>query len=154
MSLAFLAALVLASIVSRRGADRAILAGLARGGSAWEPAMAIAVLTGGLASGIAAWLGARLAGALGPDIAIWLAVALGLAALARAWTRPRRRVLREPTRSLFAFALVLAMVQALDAVRLAALALAIATGEPLLVACGAFLGAPIGLAASREGEAR
>ncbi len=53
--------------------------------------------------------------------------------------------------SIFAFALVIGLLQALDAVRLAALALAALTGEPLLVACGVFLGAPIGLAQPEKG---
>ncbi len=140
--------MVLAAGLSLRGGDRALLAGLEDAGFSWEPAIAVAMLTSGITAAAAAWVGAWFA-SLAPSGAIATGLGIGVLALAR-FAGPRRRfVLREPTRSVFAFALVLAIVQCADAVRLAACALAAVTGEPLLVACGVFLGAPIGLAQAR-----
>ena len=56
--------------------------------------------------------------------------------------------------AVFAFGLVLAMLQIADATRLAVFALAALTREPLLAACGAFLGAPIALGRSAPEERR
>lgn len=138
-------ALVLAAVLSLRGADRALLGGLENAGFDWEPAIALAMLTSGLTAAAAAWLGTWLA-TLAPATALSIGIGAGLLALARFATPPRQLTLREPTRSIFAFAMVLVIVQSVDAVRLATLALGAVTREPLLVACGAFLGAPIGLA--------
>ena len=54
---AFLDALALAAVLSLRGGDRALLNGLQASGFTWEPAIALAALTGGLTAGAAAWLG-------------------------------------------------------------------------------------------------
>ena len=145
--LAFLGALVLVAVLSPRGSDHALLAGLNTGGFAWNPAFPMAILTGALTGAAAAWLGAQAAN-LAPTAGPWFGAVGGTAALWRALTPRKPVTLREPTRSVFALALVLAILQSLDAVRLAVFALAALTREPWLVVCGAALGMPIGLARS------
>lgn len=146
---AFLGALVLAAALSLRGRDFALLAGLEKAGFAWDPAIPIAVLTGTLTGAVAAWLGAQAA-MMSPGAWLWFGAAGAAGALWRALKPPRGVTLREPTRSVFAFAFVLTILQAFDAVRFALFALAALSREPLLVACGAFLGMPIGLAQSAQ----
>ncbi len=151
--IAFVAGMGLAAVLGLRGADRALLAALDRAGFAWDPPVAVAVLTGGLTAGIMAWAGAQAAALAGEGVR-WIAGAVFAAALLR-FAIPRRPVvLREPTRSVFAFGLVLAMLQIADATRLAVFALAALTRDPLLAACGAFLGAPIALGRFAPGERR
>ena len=155
--IAFVAAMVLAAVLSLRGGDRALLQGLARSGFAWEPPIAVAVLTGGLTCAAAAFIGneaVQAAEPLGPNAALWIG-SFGLAAaLVRFLSIQRAVQLREPTRSIFAFGAVLLVLQSLDAVRLAVFAVAALTGEPLLAACGGFLGAPVGLAQSAPEHGR
>ena len=150
---AFLGALVIAAAFSLRGADRALLGAVSNAGFAWEPAIALAVLTGAASAAAMSWFGATLA-SLSPAAAWWAGGVGAILALARLALPRRTFVLREPTRSIFAFAMVLAILQTFDAVRFAALALSAITGEPLLVACGVFLGAPIGLAQPEKGKPR
>ena len=57
--IAFVAGMGLAAVLGLRGADRALLAALDRAGFAWDPPVAVAVLTGGLTAGIMAWAGAQ-----------------------------------------------------------------------------------------------
>ena len=110
----------------------------ALGGSA---GLLIACWLGAIAtSALAAWAGALLAPQMAPaGKAMFVAFALALAALELLFVRERAAP-AEPTRSLGAIALVLFAGQLTDAARFFVLALAVATGAPILAAAGGALG--------------
>ena len=91
-------------------------------------------------SALAGWAGASMAPLMAPAAkAMLVAAALALAALELLLTRSRAAP-AEPTRSLGAMALVLFAGQITDAARFFVLALAVATGAPMLAAVGGALG--------------
>lgn len=103
--------------------------------------LVVAWLCAAASSASAAWAGRLLA----PEVAapaakaMFAALALGLAAIELIVARDRA-VPAEPTRSLGATALVLFAGQLTDAARFLVLALAVATGAPVLAAAGGTLG--------------
>ena len=100
------------------------------------------------ASALAAWAGALLGPEMAPAAkAMFVALALALAAIELLVARDRRSP-AEPTRSLGAIALVLFSGQLTDAARLFVVALAVATGAPVLTAVGGALGSGAVLSAA------
>lgn len=99
-------------------------------------------------SAAAAWAGALLAPEMAPAAkAMFVALALALAAIELLVARDRA-VPIEPTRSLGAITLVLVVGQLTDAARFFVLALAVATGAPVLAAAGGALGSGAVLSAA------
>jgi hypothetical protein len=99
-------------------------------------------------SALAAWAGALLAPKMAPaGKAMFVALALALAAIELLVARGRA-VPAEPTRSLGAISLVLFAGQLTDAARFFVLALAVATGTPVLAAAGGALGSGAVLSAA------
>ena len=100
------------------------------------------------ASALAAWAGALLEPQMAPAAkAMFVALALALAAIELLVARDRP-VPAEPTRSLGAIALVLFAGLLTDAARFFVLALAVATGAPVLAAAGGALGSGAVLSAA------
>ena len=116
--------------------------------------LALAWLGAIATSALAAWAGALLAPQTAPAAkAMFVAFALALAAVELLVMRDRA-VPAEPTRSLGAIALVLFAGQLTDAARFFVLALAVATGAPVLAAAGGALGsgAALSIAWAMRGE--
>lgn len=91
-------------------------------------------------SALAGWAGAWLAPQMAPAAkAMFVAAALAVSALELLFMRSRAAP-AEPTRSLGAILLVLLAAQVTDAARFFVLALAVATGAPVLAAAGGALG--------------
>lgn len=98
------------------------------------------VITGALASGLAAWFSGEMAARMSYPARLVLACfALAAAGAEAVVFRPSFKA-REPTRSLFAAALVLLMHQAADAARFIVLALALAGDAPVPAAAGGAAG--------------
>lgn len=140
--LAFIAAL-LTSIGSR---DQLLVAQLsARLGRNYS-LLATGILVATITASIMAWAGQAAAQILPPEGKTMLvAIALLLAAVELAWPNSRKAP-KEPTRSLFAIALVLFSRQLGDAGRFLILAIAAATGAPLLAGIGGALGGGLAVA--------
>ena len=101
--------------------------------------LTLACLTGAIASIFAAWATREVAAQLTyPARMVLACFALAAGGLESILIGPRRRA-REPTRSLFAAALVLLMDQMADASRFLVLAIALAT-DPVAAAIGGTLG--------------
>lgn len=97
-------------------------------------------LTCALSAALAAAVGAWMAQLFTPGGKLmFVALALLLAAVELAWPFLWKEP-QEPTRSLFAIAFVVASRQLLDGARFIVVALAAATGAPVLVALGGALG--------------
>lgn len=117
---------LVAMLSTRLGASNALLA------TGW--------LVSAITAALAAFAGAGLALLLPPaGKTMLVAFALLLAALELAWPF-RRREPEEPTRSLFAIAVVLGARQVGDGARFLVVAIAAATGAPVLAAIGGALG--------------
>jgi hypothetical protein len=102
--------------------------------------LAVGWITAAAASALAAWAGSWLAPLMPPaGKTMFAAAALAIAALELLFAFPRRAP-TEPTRSLGAIGVVLFAGQMTDAARFLVLALAVATGEPVLAAIGGTLG--------------
>jgi hypothetical protein len=125
-----------------------LTAGMAEalGGSAGL--LAVGWLSAIAASTVAAWAGTAMLPLMAPAAkAMFVALALALAAIELLVARDRA-VPAEPTRSLGAIALVLFAGQLTDAARFFVLALAVATGAPVLAAAGGALGSGAVLSAA------
>lgn len=117
---------LMASLSSSHGASGSLL------GAAW----AASIVTAGLA----ALAGSMLATLLPPaGKAMLVAIALLLAAAELAWPIKLREP-KEPTHSLFAILLVIFSRQVTDAARFLIVAVAAATGAPVLAAIGGAIG--------------
>lgn len=102
--------------------------------------LAVCWLTAIATSALAGWAGVWLAPLMAPAAkAMFVAAALAVSALELLFARSSRAP-AEPTRSLGAALLVLLAGQVTDAARFFVLALAVATGEPVLAAAGGALG--------------
>lgn len=136
------------------GRTQVTLAQLARALGGGGPVLLAALGTSALTSLAMALAGAWLGSLAGGEARAALAGAgLTLAAIELAW--PLRPVmLREPTRSLGAIALVLAARQALDAARWIAFASAAALADPAAPALGAAVGSGGALALASLAPAR
>ncbi len=102
------------------------------------------LFVGWMATTIVASVAAVGAMLIGPMLApnaqlMFLAIALLLAAVELLWNREETAP-REPTRSLFAIAVVLLWRQGTDSARFVLLGIAVLTGSPVLVAVGGALG--------------
>lgn len=110
--------------------------------------LAVGWLTATLASALAAWAGMAMLPLMAPAAkAMFVALALALAAIELMVAREKPAP-AEPTRSLGAIALVLFAGQLTDAARFFVLALAVATGAPVLAAAGGALGSGAVLSAA------
>ncbi len=134
--LTFLAVL-LAGIGAR---DQALVAALtlARGRSLAVIVVAIAVAC--LTAAVAVWAAQMIVPLLAPRArSFFAAMALALAGIESMVLVPRRR-LREPTLSLGALLVVLALLQAIDAARFIVFAMAVAMHAPIAVGLGGAIG--------------
>jgi Ca2+/H+ antiporter, TMEM165/GDT1 family len=106
----------------------------------------IACGSGAITSALAAYAARDLAGMMNHDARLVLAsLALGVGGLESLLVTPGRQA-REPTRSLFAALLVLAINQLFDAARFIVLAIALVTDAPFPAALGGAAGGAAGIA--------
>jgi putative Ca2+/H+ antiporter (TMEM165/GDT1 family) len=138
-------ALIAAALASTGGRDQRLIAAFAgklgKGGGLLFTSLVVAALT----AGAAAWAGSAMAGLLSPPAKQMLAaIALALAATEMLWPRSDREP-EEPTRSLGAFAIVLAARQNGDGPRFLIFAIAVAGNAPALAAVGGAIGSAAAL---------
>lgn len=138
-------ALIAAALASMGGRDQRLIAAFAQ---RLGPASGL-LLTGWLVAfvtaAIAAWVGSAMAGLLPPAAKQMLAaIALALAGVEMLWPRSDREP-QEPTRSLGAFAIVLAARQIGDGPRFLIFAIAAAGNSPALAAAGGAVGSAAAL---------
>ncbi len=148
----FLAWLAVA-LCSLGARDQLLVARLAEHGRSAGALLAVAVPVAVLAAVAMAWAGSQVAAVL-PPAARQMLVAFALVAAAAELAMPvRDKAPTEPTRSLFALAVVLLARQFGDAARFLVFALA-AAGLPVYAALGGALGgvAALTLAAAMRGE--
>jgi putative Ca2+/H+ antiporter (TMEM165/GDT1 family) len=143
----FIFALIAVALASIGGRDQCLTAALAgklgKHTGLLVASWAVAVLTAAVAGAI----GAAVADVLAPQAKQMLAaIALAVAAVEMAWPRTSRTP-SEPTRSLFAYAIVLAARQVSDGPRFLIFAIAAAGNSPALAAAGGAIGsaAAVGL---------
>lgn len=141
----FFLALIAAFLADAGARDQRLVAALsARLGASGGLLVAGWVATA-LTAAIAAAAGAGIAQLLPPSgKTMFVAFALLLAALELAWPI-RRSEPKEPTRSLFAAAFVVASLQVGDGARFLIVALAAATGAPAFAGIGGAIGGAAGL---------
>jgi putative Ca2+/H+ antiporter (TMEM165/GDT1 family) len=142
---AFLFALVAAALASIGGRDQRLTAALAE---KLGPSTGL-LLTGwavcALTAAVAAWVGSAMAGLLPPPAKQMLAaIALAVAAAEMLWPRAEREP-AEPTRSLAAYAIVLAARQIGDGPRFLVFAIAVASAAPVWAVAGGAIGAAAAL---------
>jgi hypothetical protein len=142
-----LIAFAIAFVTGFGARDQVLLAQLSRAGGPRNALLVTALATAGLATALAAWVGWASALQLTALARQGLAgLALAVAGI-RLLPPARPRVLKEPTNSLGAAAIVLIAYQVADTGRLSILALALAvSGSALPVACGGVLGSAAVLA--------
>lgn len=138
-------ALLAAALASTGGRDQRLAAAFAgklgKAGALLLTSWIVAALTAALA----AWAGSAMATLLPPSAKQMLAaIALALAAAEMLWPRADREP-EEPTRSLGAYAIVLAARQVGDGPRFLIFAIAIAGNTPLLAAVGGAMGSAAAL---------
>ena len=136
----FLFAMVASFLAATGSRDQLLVAHLRErlGGS--YALLLLALATAIATAFIAAWFGSTLAGQLSSDAAtMFVAIAMLLAAVECAWPN-RETPPVEPTRSLFAVALVLFLRQLTDASRFLVAAFAVALASPMLAGAGGALG--------------
>ena len=136
----FFLAMIAAVLASFGGRDRRLVAHLSGKLGATLPLLAVAWLAVVATSALAAIAGAALATIM-PAAAkhMLVAFALVLGAVELLWQR-RLREAEEPTRSAFAILIVLGALQLGDGARFLVLAVAVATGDPVLAALGGAVG--------------
>ena len=140
--------MIAAALASFGGRDQRLVAHLSRKLGATWPLLAVAWLAAITTSALAAVAGAALATIMPPAAKHMLvAFALVLGAVELLWQR-RLREAQEPTRSAFAILIVLAALQLGDGARFLILAIAVATGDPVLAALGGALGSGAMLSAA------
>jgi putative Ca2+/H+ antiporter (TMEM165/GDT1 family) len=133
-------ALVAAALASTGGRDQRLVAAFAGKLGKASSLLAATWLVAAVTAGIAAWAGSAMAGLLPPSAKHMLAaIALVLAAAEMVWPRSEHEPL-EPTRSLGAYAIVLAARQVGDGPRFLIFAIAVAGNAPVLAAAGGALG--------------
>jgi putative Ca2+/H+ antiporter (TMEM165/GDT1 family) len=136
----FLFALLLVFVLALGGRDQWLVARLSDTLGQGLPLLFTGIASAALLAGVMAWVGAGFAAQLPPRAAQMLvAFALALAAAELAWP-VRTSEPHEPTRSLGAFAIVLAARQLGDAARFAVFALAAQAHLPVTAALGGALG--------------
>jgi putative Ca2+/H+ antiporter (TMEM165/GDT1 family) len=141
-------ALVAAALASTGGRDQRLVSTFAGGLGKARGLLFTSWLVAALTAGIAAWAGSTMAGLLPPPAKQMLvAIALPVAAAEMLWPRSRREP-GEPTRSLGAFAIVLAARQIGDGPRFLVFAIAIAGNAPVLAAVGGAIGSAAALTLS------
>jgi hypothetical protein len=119
----------------------ALTARLGRHGGLWL----VGAITGALACGVAAWASGEMANAMSYPARLVLACfALAAAGLESLLFKPKFTA-KEPTRSLFAAAIVLLMQQGADAARFLVLAIALVADAPVPAAAGGAVGTGFGL---------
>lgn len=135
---------LLATLLVGVGARDQVLVGqLAQRQGARPSLLLVAIASGMLAAGLAAWGGAQVAGLMVGNARLFLvALALGLAGLELIIFRPRAAP-AEPTHSLGAFAIVIFAIQLTDAARFVVFALAALTRAPLTTGLGGAVGAAL-----------
>lgn len=154
----FLFALLLVFAASLGGRDQWLVARLSDALGQGLPLLLTGMVSAALLAGVMAWVGAGFAAQLPPRAAQMLvAFALALAAAELAWP-VKSDPPREPTRSLGAFAIVLAARQVGDAARFAVFALAAQAPLPATAALGGAVGGAgaiaLGWSLGGEGLAR
>jgi hypothetical protein len=135
---------LLATLLVGVGArDQVLVAQLAQRQGGRPSLLLVAIASGMLAAGLAAWGGAQVAGLMVGNARLFLvALALGLAGLELIIFRPRAAP-AEPTHSLGAFAIVIFAMQLTDAARFVVFALAALTRAPLTTGLGGAVGAAL-----------
>ena len=152
----FFLALLGAALASFAGRDQRLVAQLSAKLGASGVLLAVAWISAIATTSLAAVAGVAVATILPPAAKTMLAaIALVLGGLELAWPWKVREP-AEPTRSMLAILIVLASQQIGDGVRFLVLAVAVATGNPLLAAVGGALGSgavlTVGWATGRELE--
>lgn len=142
----FLLALLLVAALATGGRDQALVALWAHRLGRSRQLLVVAIACACLSAAAMAWIGAAFADLL-PRRAgqMLVAFALALAAAELAWP-PRLPAATEPTRSLIAFAIVLAARQIGDGARFAVFALAASSAWPLTAGLGGAIGGSAALA--------
>ena len=133
---------LLATLIVGVGArDQLLVAQLADRQGARPTLLLVALASGALAAGLAAWGGAQVAEHMaGRARLLVVALALVLAGLEMLVLAPRRAP-AEPTHSLGAFAIVIFAMQLTDAARFLVFAIAVLTRAPLTSGLGGAIGA-------------
>ena len=136
----FLFAMVASFLAATGSRDQLLVAGLRARLGPSLPLLGVAIGCAFATAFIAAWFGGRLALDLSRDAStMFVAIAMLLAAFECAWPN-RETTPVEPTRSLFAVALVLFLRQLTDASRFLVAAFAVALASPMLAGAGGALG--------------
>lgn len=137
--------LLAAAIVTFAGRDQLRVARIGGVLGAGTGLIVAIIVSSVIASAVAAWFAGTLTGMLTPAAKqIFVAIALALAGLELVFFRAGKAPV-EPTRSAGAIFLVLVSTQVFDAARFLIVALALATGEPILCAIGGALGSMVAL---------
>lgn len=133
---------LLATLIVGIGArDQMLVAQLAERQGARPALLLVALASGALAAGLAAWGGAQVAELMaGRARLLVVALALVLAGLEMLVLAPCRTP-AEPTHSLGAFAIVIFAIQLTDAARFLVFAIAVLTRAPLTSGLGGAIGA-------------
>jgi hypothetical protein len=133
---------LLATLIVGIGArDQLLVAQLAERQGARPALLLVALASGALAAGLAAWGGAQVAELMGGRARLLVvAVALVLAGAEMLVLAPRRAP-TEPTHSLGAFAIVIFAMQLTDAARFLVFSIAVLTHAPLTSGLGGAIGA-------------
>ena len=136
----FLLSLLLVFALATGGRDQWLVAHWADALAQRASLLVIAIVSAALTAALMAWVGSTFAAQLPPRAAQMLvAFALAIAGFELAWP-VKTDAPREPTRSLGAFAIVLAARQVGDAARFAVFALAAWASLPVTAALGGALG--------------
>jgi putative Ca2+/H+ antiporter (TMEM165/GDT1 family) len=142
----FLFAFVAVLLVSIGARDQLLVARLTQVLGRRASLLLLACTSVAAISALMAWAGHAIAALVPPSgKAMLVAIALFMAAVELFWPN-REKTPKEPTRSLFAFGLVILARQLGDAARFLVFALAVATGVPWLAGAGGALGGCAALA--------
>ena len=144
----FFFAFIAVLLASLGGRDQLLVAQLSERQGPRIALLVVAVAMGAAMAALWAWLALALDMRLPPNARqIFAGIALVLAG-GEALVLSPRKAAAEPTRSLFAFALVLGAIQVTDAARFLILALALLTAAPVPVALGGAAGTALALGAA------
>ena len=151
----FFLGLLCTIVASIGGRDQRLVAGIAARLGSSANLLVIAWLSSALTASLAAGAGFLIARLLPPDAKTMLVAFALLAAGLEMLLLHGRKVPHEPTRSVVAIGIVLVAQQIGDGARFLVLAIAIATGDPVLAAIGGTLGGGTALTAAwaERGEA-
>jgi len=141
---AVLFALIAAFLATTGARDQVLLAGLGARDGLRPALLFVALITGGVASGIAGVIARDVVGPTHSLRLLAAAAGLGLGGLELILRRPRA-LPQEPTRSLGAAALVLLADQVADPARFIIFALAVSSQAPLESAAGGWVGSALAL---------